>query len=413
MRRKGEGSILERRRKNGTVAYLLKYEGAGVNGKRKIHYKTAAGSTLREAQRELRELLKSVDNRTHVDASKITVAEFVKTWVSSLEGEDLANKTKQRYRELLEQYALPRIGQIRLQELTPLRLKDWRTELATSGRAKPKTNDDGTVSRGLSPTTVRHAHRALHTCLEDAIEARLISANPAVIPSKEKRRGRKRGDSAGSKTRVRALGKEQLKVLLAGLHGGDLYLLASLLAFTGLRRGEALGLAWRHIDFDKAELTVERSVEQIGKTIAFKSPKTEESERTMRLPDELVAMLRAEWKRQAELQLQLGRRIGNDHVVFQPDPLEPARPWAPDWISRKFMAHARKLGFKIGLHTLRHTYASIRLAAGVPATAVAKRLGHASVRTTLSVYSHAVEEAERHLDDMGDDIARDVLGPGK
>lgn len=149
--------------------------------------------------------------------------------------------------------------------------------------------------------------------------------------------------------------------------------------------------------------------------ISFKSPKTEQSNRTLRLPEELVALLRTEWRRQAEmqLQLQLGRRIGEDHVVFQPDPLEPAQPWAPDWISKKFALHAGKLGFKIGLHSLRHTFASLRLAAGTPATAVAKRLGHASVRTTLAVYVHAVEEAERHLDETGDDIARDVLGPVK
>jgi integrase len=197
---------------------------------------------------------------------------------------------------------------------------------------------------------------------------------------------------------------------LTGLKGGDLYLLATLLASTGLRRGEVLGLAWRHIDQEAGTLTVERSVEQTKAGSAFKEPKNESSARTITLPENVTAFLRAEWKRQAEALLKVGKRVASEHLLFQPDPFDPARPFGPDWISLKFSRAAKKLGFEVGLHSLRHSHASQLLAAGVPATAVASRLGHSSVRTTLSVYAHAVEEAERRAGDAAAAIMRDVLG---
>ncbi len=166
MRRKGEGSITPRKRAGGTVSYMLKYEGRrGANGERQVHYRTAKGSTMREAQRELREFLKSLDDNTHVDDASASVSDWVTTWLQHLATNEVgANKTRERYGQLLNGYVVPRVGSVKLTDLTTHRLKALYAELAKSGRREPKALPDGQKREGLSPVTVRHVHRVVHLC---------------------------------------------------------------------------------------------------------------------------------------------------------------------------------------------------------------------------------------------------------
>jgi integrase len=121
--------------------------------------------------------------------------------------------------------------------------------------------------------------------------------------------------------------------------------------------------------------------------VRFKEPKTKSGVRSISLPDIVVEVLREHLRAQLEMRLALGLgKPPQDALVFPSPGTE--RPWPPD----SFSAAWGDLGFDVSFHSLRHTHASMLIAARVPITEIAKRLGHASPATTLSIYAHMFEQ---------------------
>ncbi len=415
MRRKGEGSIVERKRKDGTIAYLLKYEGErGSDGKRKIHYKTAAGTTMREAQRELRNLLKSIDDGEHVDHTRITLADWIDAWLRDHVAPRVGHKTHERYAELLKLHVKPYIGTVSVQKLTAPAIQKLYRNLLESGRhLRPAKNAKcdplPVVPQGLGAATVHAVHVVLSACLKTAVRQRAIVRNPCedVTPPKSQR-------TTAEFAAVKALDAEQLGALLTAFQNSDMFLLIATLAATGLRRGEVLALRWEDVDLVAGTLRVHRAVEETRTSgVSVKDrPKTRGSRRTITIDDGLVSLLKAEWKRQAEDQLKLGRRVARDILIYHPDPIEPTKPWSPDWFSRKFGRAAATRGFKgVSLHSLRHTAATLWLLGGAPVHVVAARLGHHSPTVTLSVYAHVVGRGEERLAEIAGGVLKGLIPP--
>lgn len=159
-----------------------------------------------------------------------------------------------------------------------------------------------------------------------------------------------------------------------------------------MRRGEALGLRWGDVDFDRKLLRVVRTlittdVQRKGTPgFAWGTPKTAKGRRTIALDDTAVAALKAHRRRQREERLALGGDYRDeDLVVCEPD----GSPVHPKTISYRFTKAVRAAGLpKIRLHDLRHTHATLALEAGVHPRIVQERLGHATVSITLDTYSH-------------------------
>jgi len=307
-----------------------------------------------------------------------TLSEYLDQWLCDYAGPNVTTKTHERYEQLIHNNIVPVLGNVALDEITPIQIQSFYSHLLRDGRL------DG--AGGLSPQTVMHIHRLLRKALAQAERWEIISRNPADrvdpprIPRKE----------------MAALDREGLARLLASLRGHKLYLPVLIAATTGMRRGEICGLRWCDIDLDAATLRVNRSMEQTRGRIAPKQPKSLKSRREVALAQVTVEAL----------------RVQKAEVLPQPEDLVITRadgsPFPPDQLSAEFHHHSRRCGFNIRFHDLRHTHASHLLKDGVPVNVVSQRLGHAEPAITLNVYSHVLpgmqEKAAAAVDEMMNEV---------
>jgi integrase len=179
---------------------------------------------------------------------------------------------------------------------------------------------------------------------------------------------------------------EQLGAFLDGMREHRLYAVFLLLATTGMRRGEALGLRWSDLDLANGRLAVRQTVIAVHHKVEFGTPKTAKGRRTVMLDVATMAALREHRKRQAAERLNIGAGWTDLDLVFAaPD----GAPLHPERFSRTFTEHVARLGLPaVPLHALRHGWATLALAAGVHPKVVQERLGHATISITLDIYSH-------------------------
>ena len=267
---------------------------------------------------------------------------------------------------------VPHIGSMKLAKLTGSRVNALYAKLAESGRA------DG--QGGLSPMTIHHVHACLHKACKDAVRWGRIARNPldAADPP------RKSGD--GTKE-MKTWDKEQLKKFLEAIADERLYARWHHIAFTGMRRGEALGLRWQGVDLENARLAVRRALVPI-KGDVVSEPKTAKSRRVVALDPGTIEVLKAQAARQLDEQTEWKEAWVESGLVFT---LESGAALDPESVSRYWrQAVKRAMLPTIRLHDLRHTHAMLALQAGIHPKVVSERLGHAAVSITLDTYSHAI-----------------------
>lgn len=364
------GSITRR----GKNSWRLKYEGGDrdpVTGKRRTRYLTVRG-TKKTAQVELTRLLAEVDNGTAIEPSKTTVADYMRTWLDS--ATHLAPKTIERYRELAECQIIPHLGTVLLQKLRPAQIADWHSTLLKSG---------GRGGKPLSPRTVGHAHRVLHSALARATKLETVSRNVAGILSPPKVEA----------SEVECLTETQIADVLGRLADHPLNPIVTTALGTGMRRGELCALQWKHVDLDRATIDVERSLEETNAGLRVKSTKSRHGRRQITLPSSVVEALRSHRLRQGAVRLALGiGRPGPDELVFG---MEDGSPLPPDLLSQRWGRTAGLLGLpQITFHAFRHSHASALIAAGLDIVTISRRLGHSSPVITLGVYAHKFKNTD-------------------
>ncbi len=191
-----------------------------------------------------------------------------------------------------------------------------------------------------------------------------------------------------------AFNGERARELLVAAKGTEIESAKMTAIGTRLRRGELCALRWGDVDLDNAGLRVRQSAALIDGKVITKAPKTKGSRRDVSMPDFVVAALRANYKQQAEGHRLLG--IGNrgtEGVVF--DRCAGSR-WNPNELSRQFsrLVRRKKLA-ATRFHDLRHGYASLAFAAGVPLKTASELLGHSGINVTANVYTHIMDEQRR------------------
>jgi hypothetical protein len=168
MRRNGH--IRERSPGSYELRYSLGTDAA--TGKRKVITTTVRG-TRKDAERELRRLLRSLDTGEHVDPTRMPVREWLASWLTAVR-EEVSPKTHERYSEIVNHFLAPALGNLPLAKLAPVHIQDAYNAWATTGRRDGKPG-------GLSPQSRRHIHRILSGALSRAVEQQLIARNPCEV----------------------------------------------------------------------------------------------------------------------------------------------------------------------------------------------------------------------------------------
>ncbi|MBW3604149.1 MAG: site-specific integrase [Actinobacteria bacterium] len=383
-------------RRGKTWSYVVDV-GAHGDGRRRQRMK-GGFATKRDADRALREVLRTLDTGTYVAASSLTLGGFLADeWLPAMRPPTLRATTWTEYARKVRCHVIPRLGQIPLQRLSPAHLNAFYAELITAGRV------DGTG--GLSPKTVREIHVIVRKALKDAVRWGRVNRNVAALADPPSQRSavasRRRTMRTWTPAQLRRFLSEDLDERL-----GYAWVLAGT---TGLRRSELLGLRWADVDLTAARLAVRQRLANVDGHPELSEPKSNRSGRVVDLDERTVAALRARRTQQAEHRLMCGPAWHDlDLVVTREDGL-----WIhPDWFSELFRRRVAALGLpKIRLHDLRHTHATLLLQAGVNAKIVSERLGHHSVAFTLDTYAHVIpgmqSDAVRRLSALIDDPAAD------
>lgn len=238
----------------------------------------------------------------------------------------------------------------------------------------------------------------IHKALHDAVRKNLVPRNVAEAADPPKL-------NRADRDEMRTWTAAHLREFFAGIAEHRLapaYLLA---ATTGMRRGEILGLRWRDVDLEQRRLQVNQTVLSVSYEIVYGGPKTARGKRRITLDQETIRVLTGhEAAQRQEIQL-IGDNYVDQGLVFA---REDGRPVHPDYFSQTFDRSVKRLKLpKIRLHDLRHTHATLGLAAGIHVKVMSDRLGHATTSFTQDVYMHAIPELEQ---DAADQIADLVIG---
>ena len=345
-------------------------------------------ATKAAALSAMNELRNEAESGTYVVPRNETVATWMAVWFDTLDA-SVKPSTADFYRRVGKRYVVPKLGPIPLQALDAQHLNAMYAEMLRSGRRNGKG--------GLSVATVRHVHVVVGKALDAALRAGRIKTNAARSASPPTFR-------SAEKTEMRTWSPAEVARFLDFEAGSRYEPAFAFLAFTGCRRGEALGLTWSEVDLGAGQVSIRRTITVVNGDIHRSASTKTGRGRSIRLQPDLVAMLKAWRKRQLVERVALGAEYADEDLVFcQAD----GRPYHPNHFSREFDRRLKRHGMPfIRLHGLRHSYATMALAAGVPAKVVADRLGHTSVMITLDLYSHVMPAVEaEHADRVGSLIA--------
>lgn len=374
-RAKGEGSMTLL--PDGSYRFRLAY---GTGKMRKNHSKNVTAKNPKEAQKLFTSWKAEIIDNRYMKPSHMTLNDFSKEWLREYGKRNLSPKTYVCYELMLNKQILPKIGTLKLEEVTPFELTKFY-----NGLKNTKKKDAEGKALELAGSTKLKIHRILSSMFAIAVEWERIPSNPVTkttAPKKEKQE-------------AAVYDEEQITSMLAAL---DLepskYRMLAILALTSqMRRGELIALKWGDIDFKKKSIIVNKSMSYIPKQgMNEKSTKTG-NVRAIAMPESVIILLEAFKAEQAALAGKLVNLWAAKGYIFTKESGEPMHidtisSWWPEFIRRHDLP-------KITFHGLRHTGITFLAHQGINVTALSKRAGHSSPNVTLSVYSHALQSADR------------------
>lgn len=371
------GSI---KKKRDGVFLVSVFLGRDTYGKRQYHYKQIRG-TKSDAQTYLNDVLHAQDTGTFVQPVALTLNEYLTKWLATAARPRVSERTHEGYTYLLNQHIQPEIGRRKLPDVRPLHIQKLYADMQ---------------ERGLSARTVRYLHAVLSSALKQAVRWGMLARNPAELVNLPRQ----------VRKEMQALSpKEATEFLKAAVEDRWGVLFAFALA-TGMRPEEYLGLQWKDVDLAHGIVTVRRALiwRSTGGGWYFGEPKTARSRRSIPLPASTLRAITEHRRQQAAERLKAGAAYQQNDLVFA---TPEGGPLAPRNLKRRHfrpILERAKLPTDFRLYDLRHSCATLLLAAGEHPKVVSERLGHAGITLTLDVYSHVLptmqEAASQKLEMM-------------
>lgn len=381
----GEGNIRER---DGRFEARMRYLDPDTGKPKRV---SAYGANEKAAREALKAVRVRLENGQPARDSAQTVGGWLTRWRDiSLQASDRKASTKQLYATLCRLHLeTPPFGDIRLDRLRPSDVEALvlRMRNATKpGKPAPDAGDDAPPPepvRAFSDSTIRQTFGVLRAGLDGAVRDGLLARNPAALVA---RPGLERVEA-------RHLDADAVTAVLRAARGSRYHPALTLIATTGLRRGEALGLKWSEVDLDAGTVTVRGTLNRVGTRLVITEPKTARSRREVPLHPAVVTLLRRHRLDQKHERMRAANKWTDHGLVFT---TEHGAPVDPRNLLRVMANAAKAAGVDgVGIHTLRHSAAVAWLEAGIHIKAVADLLGHSSIAITGDVYGHSSDATAR------------------
>ncbi|MCL2249134.1 MAG: site-specific integrase [Oscillospiraceae bacterium] len=429
------------------------YDSSGKQLKKRKTVKLKVGLTDKQRDKELNRLATLFDDEVekglYLDGDKITFREVAQMWLEHVQKRH-APKTLATYKSRLTDRIIPALGHIKLSKIQPHHLEGFYDSLEKEGvrldakysptvklgdvlnqftaiaLAEKTSINERTIRKiknkhstnyktaeklcvslnlkfkdmfkpcgktKLSEKSIRHHHDVVRTVLSFAVKRNLITTNPAQRVDFEKMPEYEASyyDETDITTLCEALRSEPI------MYRTLIYLAID----SGMRTGEITGLLWSDIDFETGYVTVTKQRQYVnGYGIIIKEPKTKSGKRILTLSATVTSMLKEYYEEQKRNLEKIDAQWSESLEVFTHAdgvPIYPGRPH--QWFTGFLKRHNLK---KITFHQLRHTNASLMIAAGVDMVTLANRLGHADSNITQSTYAHIIRSKEKQAANVMD-----------
>ena len=353
-RGRGEGSVEQM--PDGRFRAILSLGVDPVSGKR-VRRKFY-GTTKKEALGKLREAQAAVATGQYTEPSSLKLSEWLEKWLS-LRKPNVEPKTYEGWQSLVARHLKPNLGTLALGKISPLHIETLYAKLSEKGTSKSEQRKAGSV---------------LTMALKHAVRLRLLHSNPASAVPKPKAERRE----------FTAYDAGQARSFLAAAESDRLYALYVTALDSACRPGELFAVTWLDYSAESRTLSITQSLEEIKGKLRVKDTKTPKSRRTLILSEFTVQVLAAHRER-----MRREKHDVTDGLLF---PATDGSYLRGQNVMRRSLRPIQKRAKvpAVRLYDLRHTAATLLLAAGVNIKVVSERLGHASIQITLDHYAHVL-----------------------
>ena len=364
----GSGSI--RQRADGTWEARLT---VGTDpGTGKPIRKSVYGRSQAEARKRMTATQRAIDNGTYQAPDKNTVSQWLDTWMETFCAVKVKPLTFSSYAVAIKNHIKPSLGALRLQAVRGVHVQKLYNRMTADG---------------LSAKTVKNVAAILHKAFSVAVKQGLMQANPCDAAELPKAMHKE----------ITPLTDSEIPLFLKAIKGHPFEGAYALCLFAGLREGECLGLSWDQVNFEARRITISQQLQHEKKRSAqyYIAPSTKSGKpRQIEPPEITFQYLRAERKRQTENRLAAGPLWSNpDNLVFTD---ELGRHLAISTFYKTFKRIVSSIGRPDARpHDLRHTAATVAIAAGADIKSVQDLLGHATASFTLNVYAHTSDQMKK------------------
>ena len=323
---------------------------------------------LAECKKWVADMQYEIDHGNALYSENPTINVWYNYWFENVKVPNIKESTQYVLNSAWTHYILPIIGEIPIQNIKPMHCLNVLNNMSNNGYCK------GTIKR---------VRTTMHDFFECALENNIVRANPVT-----------RSVRTGGKEpkEIRVLTIQEQKDFLTRIQNTANYNFFALALQTGMRVGELLALTWDDIDFQKREISVNKTVtlSKEGKP-QINTPKTENSKRKIPLNEEAIKIL--ENQKIKNNQLKVINIKYKDHVFVNKNGNISSKVS----YTRILEIYCKKYNVKkFSMHTLRHTFATRCIEAGLRPKTLQTILGHATLAITMDLYVHVTDEEKEN-----------------